>query len=46
MPSDDSEMRIPIRNTDAHTMEDPTVERKQNDQSNGYVLKLNVSTGV
>lgn len=29
LPSNDLEMQIRIRNTYAHTMEDPTVERKK-----------------
>lgn len=29
MPSNDLEMQVCIRNTEAHTMEDPSVEREK-----------------
>lgn len=42
VPSNGLGTRMCIGNTYAHTMTGPTVERKENDQSNGYVFKRNV----
>lgn len=41
MPGNDSETQMC-----AHAMTDPPVERKRNDQSHSYDLKLNRNTGA
>lgn len=49
MPSNDLQMQICIRNTYAHTMRDPRVEKKKNKMIKAiavFFLKLNISIGI